>query len=268
MKTFLSFALLALAISACKNDNADDTGTATVPNAIAPPANINYNIVGTYPHDTASYTQGLIWQNNSLYEGTGLEGQSRLMKVDLKNGKASQQVSLDPSLFGEGITSLNDKIYQLTWQDHKVLVYDAKTLKKIKELTWQHDGWGITHNGKELIISTGESNLYFVDPETFKINRIIGVSDHNGPSGNLNELEYIDGAIYANIYLTDFIIKIDPSNGHITGKMDFSDLLKKSGKHVEEDGNLVLNGIAYDSTKKSMYITGKKWPLLFEVKLP
>jgi glutamine cyclotransferase len=268
MKTFLSFALIILSFLACKNDEVDSSDPSPVVNNIAPPANISYNIVGTYPHDTASYTQGLFWQNNKLYEGTGLEGQSRLMIVDLKNGKPTQQISLDPSIFGEGITILDGKIYQLTWQNRKVFVYDAQTLKKLKELSWPHDGWGITHNGTELIISTGESNLYFVDPETFKVKRIIGVSDHNGPSGNLNELEYIDGAIYANVYLTDYIIKIDPSNGHILGKMDFSDLLKKSGKQVSDDGNLVLNGIAYDSTKKSMYITGKKWPLLYEVKLP
>ncbi|HEX8278751.1 MAG TPA: glutaminyl-peptide cyclotransferase [Segetibacter sp.] len=266
MKNFLPFAFVILFFS-CKNDNAADTGNEPITNTIAPPANISYNIVASYPHDTASYTQGLIWKDNFLYEGTGLEGQSRLMKVDLKNGKASQKISLDTSLFGEGITILNGKIYQLTWQNHKVFVYEEQSLKKLKEFSWEHDGWGITHNGIELIISTGESNLYFVDPETFKIKRIIGVSDQNGPTGNLNELEYIDGAIYANIYLTDYIVKIDPSSGHILGKMDLSHLLEKSGKHVSDEGNLVLNGIAYDSTKKSMYITGKKWPLLYELKL-
>jgi glutamine cyclotransferase len=143
---------------------------------------------------------------------------------------------------------LNDKIYELTWENHVVYVYDAKTFKKIKEFTWDHDGWGITHNGKELIISTGDSNLYFVDPETFKLLRIVGVTDNNGPVGNLNELEYINGSVFSNIYLTDYIVRIDPSNGH-------------------KEGNLVLNGIAYDSAKNSLYITGKKWPLLYEVKL-
>lgn len=268
MRKFLSFITLVIFFAACKNEaSTDNNNTATVANTIAAPANISYNIIATYPHDTSSYTQGLIWQNNMLYEGTGLEGESRLIKEDIKSGKATQSVSLDPAVFGEGITLFNDKIYQLTWQSHKVYVYDAKTFKKLKELSWEHEGWGLTNNGTDLIVSTGDSNLYFVDPETFKIKKIVGVSDNNGPVGNLNELEYIDGVVYSNIYLTDYIIKIDPANGHILGKMDLSGLLQKSGKQADTQGGLVLNGIAYDSAKKSMYITGKKWPLLFEVKL-
>jgi glutamine cyclotransferase len=269
MKRLLSFATIVLLFPACKSNDAsdNDTGATTIANAVPPPANVNYSIVASYPHDTASYTQGLIWQNDALYEGTGLEGQSRLMKVDLKNGKALQSISLDPTVFGEGITIFNDKIYELTWESHVVYVYDAKTLKKIKEFTWDHEGWGITHNGKELIISSGDSNLYFVDPETFKLLRIVGVTDNNGPVGNLNELEFIEGAVFANIYLTDYIVKIDPANGHITGKIDLSGLLEKSGKHVNKEEGHVLNGIAYDSVKNSMYVTGKKWPLLYEVKL-
>jgi glutamine cyclotransferase len=268
MNKLLVLAVIVLFFEACNNnDSSDNNDTPTATNAISPPANINYNIVGTYPHDTSSFTEGLIWQNNTLYEGTGLEGQSKLMKLDIKNGKTVQSISLDPSIFGEGITILNNKIYQLTWQNHKVYVYDAKTLKKLKELSWEHDGWGLTNNGTDLIISTGDSNLYFVDPETFKIRRIIGVSDNNGPVGNLNELEYVDSVVYANIYLSDYIIKINPANGHILGKIDLSGLLAKAGRHVDTEEGNVLNGIAYDSTKKSMYITGKKWPLIFEMKV-
>ncbi len=268
MKRLLAFTWAVLFFAACGNDTSNtDNTSAVAANATAAPANISYNIVASYPHDTSSYTQGLIWQNNSLYEGTGLEGQSKLMKVDIKNGKAEQSLSLAPDVFGEGITILNDKIYQLTWQNHKVYVYEAKTFKKIKEFDWEHEGWGLTHNGKELIISTGDSNLYFVDPETFKVTRIVGVTDNNGPVGNLNELEYINGSVYSNIYLTDYIIQIDPSNGHITGKIDLNGLLEKSGKHVNTEEGYVLNGIAYDSTKKSLYITGKKWPLLYEMKV-
>ena len=267
MKKLLVFAVIVLFFHACNNNSSDNDDTPTATNTISPPPNIAYNIVGTYPHDTSSFTEGLIWQNNTLYEGTGLEGQSRLMKLDIKNGKPTQSISLDPSIFGEGITMLNNKIYQLTWQNHKVYVYDAKTLKKLKELSWEHDGWGLTNNGSDLIISTGDSNLYFVDPETFKIRRIIGVSDNNGPVGNLNELEYVDSVVYANIYLSDYIIKINPANGHILGKIDLSGLLAKAGKHAGNDEGNVLNGIAYDSTKKSLYITGKKWPLIFEMKV-
>jgi glutamine cyclotransferase len=261
---YIAFLLFAACNNNETNNNKESENSA---NIVTPPPNINYSIVASYPHDTSSYTQGLIWQNDKLYEGTGLEGQSRLMRVDLKNGKAEQSISLDPSVFGEGITILNDKIYQLTWQSHKVYVYDAKSFKKIKEYSWDHEGWGLTNNGKELIISTGDSNLYFVDPETLKLLRIVGVTNNNGPQGNLNELEYVNGAVFANIYMTDYIIKIDPTNGHVTGTIDLNGLLEKSGKQVNKDEGYVLNGIAYDSAKNSLYITGKKWPLLFEMKL-
>jgi glutamine cyclotransferase len=266
MKKLIAFAGLTIFLHACSNNDADNNDTTTA-SSIPAPANISYNILATYPHDTASYTQGLIWQDNTLYEGTGLEGESKLLKVDLKNGKANQELSLAPDIFGEGISILNNKIYQLTWQNHKVYVYDAKTFKKIKELTWDHEGWGLTNNGTDLIVSTGDSNLYFVDPETFKVRKIVGVTDNNGPVGNLNELELIDGFVYANIYLTDYIIKIDPNSGHIVGKMDLSGLLEKSGKQVNKEQGFVLNGIAYDSAKKSLYVTGKKWPLMFEMKV-
>lgn len=269
MKIFLTLAAIVFCITACNNDSSDDKDTAatTAPNTVPAPANITYNIVNTFPHDTSSFTQGLIWQNNSLYEGTGWWGQSHLLKVDIKNGRPSQSVALDSAVFGEGITELNNKIYQLTWQNHKVYVYDAQTFKKLKELSWEHEGWGLTNNGTELIVSTGDSNLYFVNPETFKIIKIVGVADNNGPVGNLNELEYVNGFIYSNIYLSDLIIKIDPANGHILGKIDLSGLLAKAGKQVDTEEGYVLNGIAYDSTKKSLYITGKKWPLLFEMKV-
>jgi glutamine cyclotransferase len=250
---------------ACKNNTSNNDDDTEIVNTITPPANINYNIVAIYPHDTASFTQGLQWINDTLYEGTGLEGESRLMMVDLNTGKATKSIALDPSFFGEGITLLNGRIYELTWQNNKVFVYDAKTLKKIKEFSWDHEGWGIANNGKDLIVSTGSSNLYFVDPETFKEKNIIGVMDNNGPVGNLNELEYVDGAVYANIYLFDYIVKIDPSNGHVTGKINLSGILQKSGKPYNPDN--VLNGIAYNTNKKSFYITGKNWPALFEVKL-
>ena len=269
MKRFLAIATTTILFAACSNNKAgdNDNNASISANTIALPVNINYNIIASYPHDTASYTQGLIWQNNSLFEGTGLEGQSKLMKIDIKNGKAVQSISLDPTVFGEGITILNDKIYELTWVSHVVYVYDAKTFKKIKEFAWDHEGWGVTHNGKELIVSTGDSNLYFVDPETFKLLRIVGVTDNNGPVGNLNELEYVGGYVYSNVYLTDMIVKIDPSNGHVIGKLDLTGLLEKSGKQVNKQEGYVLNGIAYDSAKNSLYITGKKWPLLYEMKV-
>jgi len=267
MKKQLAFLLLLICtVAACKNDPPEEE-TTTNTNMIAAPQNISYNIVASYPHDTSSYTQGLIWVDNTLYEGTGVEGFSKLMKVDLGTGKAQQSISLDSKDFGEGITLLNGKIYQLTWMNNKVYVYDAATFKKTGEFGWDYQGWGITNNGTELIVSTGSNNLYFVDPATFKVKNIVGVFDNNGPVGNLNELEFIDGAVFANVYTSDYIIKIDPASGHVIGKMNLEGLLEKAGKTVNYGDGNVLNGIAYDSTKKSMYITGKKWPLMFEVKI-
>jgi glutaminyl-peptide cyclotransferase len=268
MRYLLVAGFSILLFISCKDEpTADDTNTTTNPNAIAAPANVGYQVIASYPHDTGSYTQGLIWVNNTLYEGTGLEGFSKLMKIDIKTGKPKQEIKLANEIFGEGITILNNKIYQLTWMNHKVFVYDATTFQKQQEFTWDNQGWGITNNGTDLIVSTGSNNLYFVDPNTFKIKNLVGVFDNNGPVGNLNELEYIDGAVYANVYTTDYIVKIDPSNGHVIGRLNMEGLLENSGKSADKQAGNVLNGIAFDSAKKSLYITGKKWPLLYEVKL-
>lgn len=266
MRNFFLIFLVSTILFSCNNEKTNNSEVSNDNASITTPQVIGYSVVSSYPHDTSSYTQGLIWKDSTLYEGTGLENHSKLMKIDLYTGKQLQSVSIDPTFFGEGITILHDTLYQLTWQDEKVLVYDPKTFRKIKEYTWEHEGWGIAQNGNELIISTGESNIYFVDPQTFKVKRIIGVTDNNGPVGNLNELEYVDGAIYANRYLTDFIYKIDPENGHVLGILDMTGLLAKAGQSVDVQSGYVLNGIAYNNTKKTFYITGKKWPLLFEMK--
>ncbi len=252
-----------LVLLGCNNDPKPDNKP--VVSNVPEPKTISYNIVNIYPHDTSSYTQGLQWHNGFLYEGTGLEGQSRLMKVNLKDGQPVQKISIDNTLFGEGITIINNKIYQLTWKNNKVFVYDLATLKKLKEFHWDYDGWGLTNNGKDLLISTGGNNIYFVDPETFRILNTISVNSNYGPLGDINELEYVNGKIYANIYGSDYIAVINPETGSVESKLDFTGLLQKSGKTYENAD--VLNGIAYDSAKNSFYITGKKWPALFEVKL-
>lgn len=260
MRKFVPFALIALV--ACNNDPQPNDPPV---NNIPEPKAISYSIVNVYPHDTSSYTQGLQWHNGHLYEGTGLVGESHLIKANLVDGKHLQKIAIDKNLFGEGITILNNKIYQLTWQDRKVFVYDLASFKKIGEFNWDYDGWGLTNNGKELIISTGSNNLYFVDPETFRILNTVGVSSNYGPLGDINELEYVNGKIYANIYQSDYIAVIDPQSGQVEGKLDFTGLQAKSGKtYANAD---VLNGIAYDSSRQVFFITGKKWPSLFEVKL-
>lgn len=269
MKKIFLIILVTAFLSACNNNEENGSGSENSPASIPAPTVMHYSIVKVYPHDTSSYTQGLIWQDHKMYEGTGMRGVSKLRIIDINTGKPTKEIGLSNIYFGEGITLLNNKIYQLTWEEHKVFVYDAVTLKKIQEFDWTYDGWGLTNNGTQLIISTGGSNLYFVNPETFKIERTVGVIDNNGYVANLNELEFVNGSIYANVYETDYIIKINPRTGKVEGKVDLSDLLQKAGAPYDPktiDPGYVLNGIAYDASKNSFYITGKRWPILCEVK--
>lgn len=265
-------AALVLLVFSCNNAGnekiSEEVQVPTIPEA----ALIPYTIVNAYPHDTAAFTQGLEVHNGTLLESTGLEGRSSLRKVDLVSGKPKELKKLDNKLFGEGITVLNDTLYQLTWENHKVLMYDPVSFKLLGELPWSNEGWGITNDGKSLYISDGTDKIYVVRPGTLKLERVISVTDHLGPMNNLNELEYINGSIYANRIEYDYIVRIDPSNGHITGKLDFKDVLKKYSKadlsYMERSTHgAVLNGIAWDSANKKMYITGKLWPLLFEVQV-
>jgi len=270
MRNFFFITAIACFLWSCESNGKQDPGTVDNSNP-APPA-ISYNVVKVYPHDTSSYTEGLVWQNNILYESTGNKGKSKLRKINIETGKPDKDINLSKEFFGEGIALLNNKIYQLTWQEHKVFVYDANSFEKIKEMVWPFDGWGMTHNGKELIIGTGGSILYFVNPDDFKIIRTISVTDNYGPVGAINELEYVNGAIYANVYGIPVIVKINAETGKIDGKMDLTGIMNKSGMlydmaAFENDSNYVLNGIAYDSARNSFYITGKWWPALFEIKL-
>lgn len=254
-----------------KTNNTEETTTDNT-NTVPTPAALDYTVVKVFPHDTSSYTQGLIWYNNTLYEGTGREGFSKLAKMNLQTGEPEKQEKIAASEFGEGITILNDKIYQLTWQSHKVHVYNLATFQKIQDFDWPYEGWGITNNGKNLIISTGSSNLYFVDPATFKLLKTVGVTDNYGPVSDLNELEMVNGAVYANKYLTTYILKINPETGKVEGRLDLKDIFQKSGK-MEATGLIpdpdqdVLNGIAYNPATNTFYVTGKQWPTLFEIKL-
>jgi len=229
------------------------------------PDTLKYTIHRTYPHDTSSFTQGLIIYRGRLYEGTGEYGRSKLLEVNLDNGNMVRELNLDKKYFGEGITILNDTIYQLTWQNKEVLVYSLKDFKKIKEFPINTEGWGITTDGKNLIVSDGSSNLYFYEPSSFRLLRTQGVTDAGALAYNMNELEYIDGYIYANQWQLPYIYKINPSNGQVTGKINLNEVWDKIKlKDRQAD---VPNGIAYDSAEKKMYITGKLWPELYEVQL-
>jgi glutamine cyclotransferase len=231
------------------------------------PESPGFRIVATYPHDTAAYTQGLIWHDGHLIEGTGQEGASNIRRVELESGKVLKQTNNSDEIFGEGIAHLNGNIYQITWRNKKGFIFDAKTLQLKGEFPINTQGWGLTTDGTELIYSDGSSNLYFLDTATFREKRRVGVSDNFGPVSNLNELEWIDGYIWANRWQSDMIYKIDPENGRVVARVDFSGLKPQAGFSVEDPANEVLNGIAYDSAGKRLFITGKYWPKLFEVKI-
>lgn len=266
--TLAAATLLLASFSACNNNTPDKPAdpVATLP----APQQITYTLLNVYPHDTSSYTQGLQFLNGFLYEGTGNPGFgeniSKLRKVDIKTGKALQQTILKGKLFGEGITVMNNKVYQITWQDKKAFVYNLPDFKLIKEFNYTTDGWGLTNDGKYLIMSDGSDKIYFRDPETFQEITHISVQDHTGLRNNINELEFINGFIYANVWQTDDVLKINPSNGHVVGKIDFS-ALKKDYPELKETPSDVLNGIAWDSTGNRIFVTGKNWSKLFEVRL-
>ena len=270
MTKFLLFATVILLAACNGNNDANTTEPATTEKpstGIAAPQNINLNIIGIYPHDTSAYTQGLEIHDGKLYEGTGDFETSSIRISDIKTGKVEHKHMMGTNqIFGEGITIFNNKIYQLTWQSHIVNVYDINNIDKpIKTFTWPYEGWGITHTATDLILSDGSANLYFVNPEDFRIKSTMQVTDNIGPIDNLNELEMINGFVFANVYQSDFIVKIDPANGHVVGRIDLPGLGEQYFKTQIVNGRTdVLNGIAYDSVAKKIYITGKRWPKLFE----
>ena len=223
-----------------------------------------FAIINAYTHDKDAFTQGLAFENGTLYEGTGLYGKSSLRRVDLKSGKVLQVHALPYEYFGEGIAIFRDTIIQLTWRSKKGFVYDKNNFEILRDFTYVTEGWGITHDGKRLIMSDGTSTLYFLDADTFKTTGHIQVYDNEKLVGDLNELEFIDGQIYANVWRTENIAMIDPRSGRVTGWIDLSGILppQADGKPVD-----VLNGIAYDTANNRLFVTGKLWPKLFEIKL-
>jgi len=230
---------------------------------------ISYTVIAQYPHDTSAYTQGLEFHNGKLYEGTGDYETSSLRITDYKTGKVERKHMMGKdSIFGEGITIFKNKIYQLTWESHVVYVYDVANIDKpIKTFNWPYEGWGLTNNGTDLIISDGTTKLFFVNPDDFRLKSTISITENGSPVQFLNELEYIDGFVFANIYQTDKIVKIDPASGFVVGKMDFTGMKEKFFADKITPRTDVLNGIAYDSATKKFLITGKRWPKMFELKL-
>ncbi len=228
------------------------------------PTTYTYKVINTFPHDRKAFTQGLVCENGVLYEGTGLNGRSTLRKVELETGNVLQTHQLLTEFFGEGITIYGDNIIQLTYQENVGFVYNKDTFELLRKFNYTTEGWGITHNGEHLIMSDGTPALYFLDPETFeRVNRI-KVYDRNTPLWGLNELEYIDGQIYANVWPTERIAMIAPDTGWVTGWIDMKGLLAQQDYTEYVD---VFNGIAYDKNNGRLFVTGKYWPKLFEIKV-
>jgi glutamine cyclotransferase len=225
----------------------------------------SYKVTQTYPHDPSAFTQGLTFDDKgNLIEGTGLEGASSLRRVNLADGKILQQVNLEKEYFGEGIAVVGDKIVQLTWQNRVGFIYDKETFKRIDKFNLNTEGWGLTYDGLRLILSDGTSNLYFLDANTYQISSSINVHDAEGPVENLNELEYINGAIYANIWFSTKIAIINPTTGQVQA---YIDLEETAQQHTTKYPEAVLNGIAYNTQTNKLYVTGKLWPKLYEITL-
>jgi glutamine cyclotransferase len=224
-----------------------------------------YEIVNSWPHLRSHFTQGLVYHDGKLYESTGQYGSSLLCRLDLKSGEVKKKVDVDRQYFAEGMTILNDRIFQLTWQAHKGFIYDLKDFKPLGEFAYDGEGWGLTNDGQSLIMSDGTNRLRFLDPQSFSVARTVEVFDHGHPLLDLNELEYIKGEIYANIWHSDRIVRIDPKTGKITAWIDLSGLRPREDDDGDSDN--VLNGIAYDSKADRLFVTGKRWSKLFEIRL-
>jgi glutamine cyclotransferase len=232
--------------------------------AMQPDTTYTYTIVNTYPHNPNAFTEGLAFDNGYLYESTGRYGSSSLRKVDLTTGDIIRFHNLPEMCFGEGITVYDDTITQLTWQSHTGFVYNEETFSLLRQFTYPTEGWGLTYDGERLIMSDGTATLHFLDPITLESIGQIEVRDNSRPVKNLNELEYIKGKIFANVWKTDKIAIIDPQDGRVTGWIDLSGLLQT--QHYSSPAD-VLNGIAYDAQNDRLFVTGKLWPFLFEIKL-
>lgn len=267
---FLSFIIITLAIvvTAVK---CNDGPAPPPPEPVSTAPTIACTVMNIHPHDTSFFTEGLEFYKGQLFESSGGDNDaspfpSAVGVLDLKTGKVDTKILLDKSkYFGEGITFFNDKLYLLTWKSGIGFVYDATNFNKIKEFTLpSKEGWGLTHDSSSLIMSDGTSNLYFLSPDSLKLLKIVGISDNNGPIPNINELEYIDGFIFANQWLTPYLYKINPESGKVVGRVDLSNVAKEA-KANNEDPN--WNGIAYDNVNKKMYVAGKKWRFIYEIKL-
>ena len=265
--------LFLLFLVACNNHSEPATNEAVSSSASeGVPVAIPYQLIKEYPHDPTAFTEGLEFINGELYESTGEYRTSDVRRVALESGKVLVSKKMDAKYFGEGLTVMNGKVYQLTYREHTGFVYDAKTLKLDYSFIFDApEGWGMTHDSKYLIYDDGTNILHYLDPATLKEVKTLSVTDEHGNVNAINELEYIKGYIYANQWRTDYILKIDPATGKVVGRADLSDLRQKTGipawTGTDSKAPEVMNGIAYDSATNRIFITGKFWSKLFEIKL-
>lgn len=225
---------------------------------------LSYKLVRTWPHDREAFTEGLVYWNGMLIESTGINGHSTLRKVDLETGVIRQEVRLPEQYFGEGIAVLGGRIFQLTWLSHRGFIYDLEKMRLLGDFPFEGEGWGLTTDGQSLIMTDGTNRIRFIDPKTFKVTRAIRVFAHGQPVNKLNELEYVKGELYANVWQTEFVLRIDPATGRILSVVDFVGILPPSD-YIH--GTDVMNGIAYDADGDRLFVTGKFWPKLFEVRV-
>ena len=259
-------------IAACTEPTNSSTGSATdTPDgngtAAAAAKTYAYEVVRSFPHDTGAFTQGLAIMGDTLYESTGNYGQSTLRRVALQTGEVERIRRLSATIFGEGLALYDDKIIQLTWKSGVGFIYDMETFELLRSVSYPGEGWGITYDGARFIMSDGSSILYFRDKVTFEETGRVVVRDENGPVRFLNELEYVKGEIYANIWQEDRIARIDPETGGVTGWIDLEGLLEAGGQDLRGGTVDVLNGIAFDAAGDRLFVTGKWWPLLFQIRL-
>jgi glutaminyl-peptide cyclotransferase len=224
---------------------------------------VGYEVVNKFPHDPGAFLQGLVWYNG-FFESTGQFGRSSLRRVEPPTGKVLQQVNLDSQYFGEGLAMVDNRLIQLTWQSHRGFVYDRDSFKQLREFNYDTEGWGLTYDGKSLILSDGTNVLTFIDPDSFKPTRKLSVRFNGAALRDLNELEYIDGEIWANVWHSDRIVLIDPGSGQVKSYLNLAGILPDDEK---SDPEAVLNGIAYDAQGKRIFVSGKLWPRIFEIRL-
>lgn len=256
--------LLLIVCIACGNGDNTNVPKVDAPASNPPAAKYGYQIVNIFPHDSNAFTQGLILVDGKLLESTGQEGSSSLRSVELETGKVVKKVDVPPPYFAEGIAVLNGKVYQLTWQHGVGFIYDLQTLERAGQFDYQGEGWGLTTDGQSLIMSDGSNKLKFLDPASFRVTKTISVVDGAAPVRQLNELEFVKGEIYANVWHADRVAMIDPQTGRVKAWIDLTGLMPEGELRDEE---AVLNGIAYDQANDKFYVTGKLWPRLFEIKI-